>query len=353
MPTVTIRQGGADPARDGDLNLYASPEARSKSWFNQQRRVVFINGMGNTPRDHARSARALSLLQGCPVVGVYNRTDGFWADLGQCLRDKITLVGAQAGSFAAWNKAVTSAHAAATQKNRGLSREQFVGSLIAANPATHALYSFVVNQSAGARKALRIYCHSQGNLVTSNALTAAALALGEDAIRGLEINSFGSPCRYWPRGLNRTNNAFTFDPVTWLDLRIGFDSVKVGFVAGHGFAAYMKHDAEFVVNRFRWGSFGITASMDEAGLAKYCVGIGNNPPRLKAIWTRLWDAHWSDRDDVTEIYVKTMRTKHASVMKTIAAADRDLIKTMIRCLERGWTTGGERTEISYLQGLIA
>lgn len=352
MPAPNIRAGGADPSADGQLNLYTSAEGASQSWFNRQRRVVFVNGMDNTPADHAKSARALSLLQGCPVIGIYNRTNGVWADLGQCLVDKVTLLPAQSGSFNGWKAAVDGAYAAARATRPGLNKVDFVGALVAPNPATHAVYMYVATLGQGDRSALKLYCHSQGNLIVSNALTAVALALGEAAVRGMEVNSFGSPCRYWPAGVNRTNNAYTFDPVGWLDYNVGFDSVKVGFVAGHGFALYMRDDAEFVVNRFRWGSFGLTANMDEEGLANYCVTIGNNPPRLTAIFRRLLDAHWSDSDDVAHYYAEKMRTRHGTTMQAIARADRRFVELIIRCLDEGVTTPGEYREIAYLRGLI-
>jgi hypothetical protein len=351
MRAPTVRAGGGNPRSDGDINLYISPEGQAQSWFNQQRRVVFVNGMANTADDHAKSARALSLLQACPVVGIYNRTDGTWADLGQCLMDKITLVPAQAGSFSGWKLALDAAYVAAHAISPSLTKIDFVGSLIAGNQATLAVYSYVVTLSQSDRAALKLYCHSQGNLITSNALTAVALALGASSISGLEVNSFGSPCRFWPEGLNRTNYAFTFDPVSWLDYNAGFSSVKIGFVAAHAFDIYMRNDAEFVVNRFRWGSFGLTASMDEEGLADYMVGIGNNPPRLKGIVQRLLSAHWSDSDDVAYYYVNKMRTRHGSVMQQIARGDPGLIRLLYRCLDEGITTPGERTEMNYLNTL--
>jgi hypothetical protein len=265
--------------------------------------------------------------------------------------DKITLVPAQAGSFSGWKLALDAAYVAAHAISPSLTKIDFVGSLIAGNQATLAVYSYVVTLSQSDRAALKLYCHSQGNLITSNALTAVALALGASSISGLEVNSFGSPCRFWPEGLNRTNYAFTFDPVSWLDYNAGFSSVKIGFVAAHAFDIYMRNDAEFVVNRFRWGSFGLTASMDEEGLADYMVGIGNNPPRLKGIVQRLLSAHWSDSDDVAYYYVNKMRTRHGSVMQQIARGDPGLIRLLYRCLDEGITTPGERTEMNYLNTL--
>ena len=352
MPQVVIGQAGRDPGADGEINLYRSAEAMQRSWFDDGRRVVFVNGMDNTPADHSQSAKALSLMQGCPVIGIYNRSDGFWGDIGQCLTDKLNLSGVQSGSFAAWQLVVDAAHALARQRDPSLSKEVFVGRLIADNPATSSLYNYLTSLDAGRLRAVKIFSHSQGNLITSNALTAVALVRGLPAIAGLNVNSFGSPCRNWPAGIFHVQRAFTFDPVTWLDLNAGLQFDKVGFVAGHGFLLYLEHDAEFTVNRFRWGSFAMTASMDEEGLAHYCVSIGNNPLRLKGIFSRLLDMHWSDSDDVAEIYARTMRRQYPLVLQAIARADADVIRLLIRSLDEGYTTGAERAEKEYLEALI-
>jgi hypothetical protein len=355
MDRPAIGTGGGNPTNDGEINLYISPEARAKSWFNMGRRVVFVNGMMNPAADHAASARALSLLQACPVVGIFNKSDGLWPDLGQCIKDKATLVSVQAEvgiDFSGWALALEALYLAARQLSPTLSKIDFIGSLVASNAATFSVYRYVVTLGAGERAALKIYCHSQGNLVTSNALTAVALALGTDALGGIEVNCFGSPCRYWPPKLNRTNYAFTFDPVSWLDYRVSFDNVKVGFIAGHAFSLYMQNDGEFTVNRFRWGSFGLTVSMDEVGLAKYCIGIGNNPPRLRGIFNWLKEANWTDSDDVSFEYVTRMRTQNDQLMRQIARADPGFVKLLIELLGAGWVTSGEQREIDYLKTLI-
>lgn len=349
MLAPTIRSGGRNPTGDGDVNLYISPEAEGKSWFNSGRRVMFVNGMDNSPTDHASSARALSLLQGCPVIGVYNQTDGVWLDLGQCITDKARLVGVQAGmvlSFDQWVIAARAMYSVARARNPGLTAVDFYASLVADNPATSALFRLLATGTVS--RATPIYCHSQGNLITSNALTAVAMALGSPSIAGMEINSFGSPCRYWPPGINRTNNAFTFDPVSWLDLRMDLTSSKVGFVAGHGFTLYMQNDAEFVVNRFRWGSFGMTANMDERGLARYMVRMGNNPPRLRGILQRLRDAHWSDSDDVAYEYCVQASDL---LLRQIKASDSGVIDLLAELLGSGVVFPSERAQISRLQAL--
>jgi hypothetical protein len=351
MESPVIREGLPRPHGDGDIGLYAADETQGAGWFDRTRRVVFVNGMGNTPDDHARSARALSVLQACPVIGVYNRSNGFWSDLGQCISDKATLAGVQAGfmrSYADWLAEADRQFDRARQRRPGLDRLAFFADLVAGNPATRALYALVATMAPGDRAGLKIFCHSQGNLVTSNALTAVAMALGAASIRGLEVNSYGSPCRYWPEGLSRTNNAFTFDPVSLLDLRADLTSVKVGFKVAHGFDVYLRNDAEFVVNRFRWGSLGLTASMDEAGLAAFMVGIGNNPGRLKPILERLRDAHWTDSDDVALAYVQAAPD---ALLKALKLSDASIITLLVAMLDSGWTSADERAAIARLQGI--
>src|SRR3989338_11010286 len=97
MRAPSIRDPGKLPGFDGDINLFVAPEADSLSWFDTRRRVIFVNGMANSPEDHASSARALSLLQGCPGIGVYYQSDGLCSDLGQRISAKAALSGVRAG----------------------------------------------------------------------------------------------------------------------------------------------------------------------------------------------------------------------------------------------------------------
>lgn len=352
MSSIRIGTGNRLPSFDGDINLYSSPDVRNKSWFRAGGRVIYVNGMDNQPINHKTSALKLSELRSCPVVGVFNQSDGKVTDLWQCVTDKATLVSVQAdGDFRKWEVALEKKFQEAKSKQRGLQKTDFVAKLIQGNRATLSLYHYFL-QLGASLQATPIYCHSQGNLVTSNALTALALAKGAAAIKGVSVNSFGSPCKFWPKGITHVQRAFTFDPVTWLDLTVGFQFVKVGFVAGHGFELYMDHDAEFTVNQFRWGSFGLTASMDELGLANYLVKIGYQPTRLWKIFKRLYDSHNSDVDDVAEIYCRKMREHHPSVLQSIAKAHEQLILLLIKSMEEGWTASGERKEINHLKTLL-
>lgn len=339
------------PTSGGQRGEYTSAEAQRKAGLRVKDGSFFVNGMGNSPTDHADSAVALSLLQGCTVIGVFNQSNGFWSDIGQCLSDKLNLTRPQSGSFTAWQTAIDLNYALARKIKSGLTKVGFVGGLIQDNPATKSLYDLLTGAQGVTQRRVPIFCHSQGNLITSNALTAVSLALGQGAIAGIEVNSFGSPCRYWPKGLRHVQRAFTFDPVTWLDLRAGFQFDKVGFVAAHGFLEYIKHDAEFTVNRFRWGGWGMTANMDEKGLATYLVKMGNNHTRLEAVFTRLIDAHWADSDDVAHIYCKKMRETQPGLYTRIFKGSPKVAALLVRCLDEGITTRGERLEIDFIKGV--
>ncbi|MGL4320578.1 MAG: hypothetical protein ACRCS3_06910 [Paracoccaceae bacterium] len=350
MAPPNIRPGGNLPSRDGEINLYTSREGAAQSWFNHSQRVIFVNGMDNQPKDHVEAASGLSLMMGCPVIGVFNKSHGTLLDIAQCVTDKLRLARVQSSGrtgFEGWVLAVDALHKAGKLVNPGLTRVDLVASLLGNNAASVALYRLLVSGGVNTKSA-PIYCHSQGNLITSNALTAVALALGTQAIAGIEVNSFGSPCRYWPPGIKRKNYAFTLDPISLLDLRADMTSSKVGFEVSHGFKYYMARDAEFIINGFRFGGMRMTTNMDEVGLAKVLVKMGSNAPRIRRIFERLRDAHYTDRDDVAVHYVEQSTSER---LRSLKQADPKLIDLLIWLLEDGPTMADEERAIAKLKAL--
>jgi len=343
----TIAQGVV-PNADGAVTRFVSPEVRGKSWFNPAKSVIFVNGMLNTGMDHKASAEALSLMLGCPVIGVYNKKDGFWRDLYQCVTDKAQMTGLQTSNVSHntdWIKFFDSVWQSMRKTRPTATKEDLIYELLSSNAAAQSLFALLVG-TPGGMLGTPIYCHSQGNLVTSNALAGVTLARGAGAVRGLEVHSYGSPARGWPAGLNRTNQAYTFDPVSFLDLRMDWSSSKVGFKVAHGFLEYVKQDGEFVVNRFRTGGWGMTVNMDEKGLAKYCVSLGTNTRRLRAIFDRLEKAHFTDSDDVALEYVALLSNSQISALQS---TDPVLITQLVRLLKAGIYTTGERRAVERLE----
>ena len=361
MPLIRDGKSTPVPIGDGDVTLYTHNLAAANSGFKHQDRAIFVNGMNNTGKDHAEAAIALSLLHFCPVLGVFNQSGGTGADIAQCIADKGVLAAVQSKTvfgYAGWAMAVDAGYLLAKKLKPTLSKTDFVGTIVSGNAATFALYRVLVNLGTYARRNTPIFCHSQGNLLTSNALTAVSLALGPDAIRGVEVNSYGSPCRYWPDGIDRTNYAFTFDPISWLDLRMDVSSSKVGQVEfrqglmlpefTHGYTFYRDNDAEFIVNRFRTGSFGITLAMDEKGLVKFLLRNVHNTPRIHNIFKRLQKIHTTDSDDVTLMFVDQATDLQ---LRTIKTREPALFKLFITLLKAGWKAADEQRAINRLAKL--
>ena len=337
--------GAKIPQKDGEINEYAYREAVQSGQFNRTRKVAFVNGMDNLGPKHTESALALSWIQMCTVIGVYNASAGKWEDFKQCVGDKNQFDGPM--SFSAQNKV------AVGSLLRGWTTVEAARRALRRNPAQESLFDLL---RMPAHRNCEIFAHSQGNLILSNALQAIAAVDGTAALAGYTVQTFGSPAVNWPAGIKKYDNGFTWDPVTFL---AGFDKSwtisKVGMPSGslnpvtHGFLEYIQRDPAFVVNRFRWGSLGVTFSLDEDGLAKSLAAMGTNTRRVKAIFEYLNKKHNSDADDVAEIYVGAVKASPA----TLAAikADKPLVDLLVRILAEGWTTEGEKKAIAFLKAL--
>ena len=335
--------GAPRPTMDGDVNLYTYKEAVASDQFNRTRKVVFINGMGNSPDNHAESALALSWVQMCSVVGVYNKTGGFLKDLIQCVGDKVQFNGPVSASAGKTVKKLLKGQTSADAALKSLER----------NEAQVHLFQLLRQPE---HRSAEIFAHSQGNLILSNVLQAIHAVDGDAALMKYTVHTFGSPAANWPTGLKKFEHGFTFDPVTWL---AGFDKTwsisKVGMPRGtknpitHGFLFYLNNDPAFIVNRFRVGSLGVTFNMDEDGLALALAEMGTNTRRVLGIFEHLDKKHNSDADDVAVRYVANVR----NVPSTVAAlkGDKALVARLVKVMNEGWTSADEKTAIAFLKAL--
>ncbi len=337
---------GTKPRGDGDVNLYEHPVAKKAAYWHSHRAVYFINGMNNSAEEHRASAIALSELQMCKVVGVFNKSSGTVKDLIQCLGDKVQWD--SHGVDRSLSKASAMFHKAMGTPAKA---ERALIEALSRNPAAVSVFKELRTSSA----ATQVFAHSQGNLILSNALTAIDILEGNNALSRFTVHSYGSPTVNWPSGFTHHRHGFTFDPVNWL---AGFDRTfsisKVGVpsvpeaagVISHGFKSYLADDATFVVNRFRWGSFGMTVSMDEEGLATALANMGTNIPRVTAIFKRLYSAHNSDVDDVAVRYVG--KIKNNSSVLNLVKKNSDLRDLLVKSMDEGWTSTAEKDAIGLL-----
>ncbi len=181
-------------------------------------RVYFVNGIRVTGREHAVTAGLLSLMIERPVWGVYNKTagkiSGLVFDLAQCALDFTQNAAARLVSHRNLKKpAVRDADIPE------LLRKAKQNSVVW-NTATFRLFEELVNNRHSRQL---IVAHSQGNLITSNALFVLEDMLGSKALANIRVYSLASPAPAWPLGLRLTNegggrqeNAFMNDMVALL-----------------------------------------------------------------------------------------------------------------------------------------
>lgn len=197
------------PSLDGEINRYNVTQSTVFS-----PRVYYVNGIRTEGRDHAKTATLLSVLTERPIWGVYNRTGGFVADLGQSALDYMQNAGARATS-------------SGLQPARQVARheipklvDEVIGKSLIWNKATVELFRTLM---LNLQSRQMIVAHSQGNMVTSNALFVVERVLGSQALKNIRVYSLASPSPGWPLGLRYTNggggrqeNAFMNDLVALL-----------------------------------------------------------------------------------------------------------------------------------------
>ncbi len=100
-------------------------------------RIVYINGINTDSQSHANTLQQIANVTGAAVVGVYNKTDGMGSDLAQCVQDK-----------------------ARDKQDQGN------------NAATTTMKEMIIDAIQN-RRNLNVIAHSQGALITNNAVMHA------------------------------------------------------------------------------------------------------------------------------------------------------------------------------------
>ncbi len=353
------------PTADGEINLYEAKDYVNTPYFRRNLRAIFVNGMDTSGSTHASHAMLLSSTLRCPVYGLYNRTQCFWTDLFQCINDKLGM-GAHARELphtaAGYRLYLEAQLAAYNAAGLNLTRVQFVEALIADNVATLQLFRALRSDPLNDRR-IPIYAHSQGNLITSNALFAVALADGDSAVVGRTVESYGSPCRTWPSGVRQRDHRLSLDYVTLAQVRRSTDSVYVMQSMGelmrqgdvHGFNIYMEHDPDFIINACRWTVLGLVETVDAALLAQALVELGNNTARVRRVFERLLQNHKRSADDVALKYTTRQRRVAAAQMEYMInepVHGRPLRDALVACLTTGlWTSQEEKEMADWVMSL--
>ncbi|WDI45126.1 hypothetical protein [Bremerella sp. P1] len=198
------------PNKDGEVNKYNLLNIPVNT-----PRLYYVNGIRNSAKDHALTASLLSIVCEHPVYGVYNLSNGAILDMGQCVLDYTQ--NATARMFG--NRKLVPGKTLRNDEVQKIVEETIKGAFVW-NQATVTLFREVANNYG--RNTL-IVAHSQGNLITSNALFFIERVFGSAALKYVRVYSLASPSPAWPLGLRHTNggggrqeNAFMNDLVSLL-----------------------------------------------------------------------------------------------------------------------------------------
>lgn len=225
---------GRDPKIGGELNLYDLPAywmffqpefqgiqgvvaaARAKRIRGARQGaypVIFINGMQGNPEKHRMQALATSAVTGGSVWGIYNAgntkgSQSMLADLQHCVNLKTTSSLRREISVGIDRviEKVTGANGVAEQNLREFLQKD--------DPASAALFDCLCLPRF---RNARICAHSQGNIITSNALNALIALKGKTAVAEMRVYAFGSPVTFWSDADSIVRkHEFSNDAITWL-----------------------------------------------------------------------------------------------------------------------------------------
>ncbi len=191
--------------------------------------LFYVNGIQTSAADHAKTAELVANLAERNVIGVFNASGGAGAggmgqDLAQCAADWLSStssavverVGAVISAPVNWGQHLARGFASLFMDDappvqpvnllvdvQRVIPEQMRVNLVSKrlglyNKATQTLYQQLVHSRG---KAVGIVAHSQGNLVTCDALWAYVFSFGEAALEKVRVFSLASPAPAWPLGL--------------------------------------------------------------------------------------------------------------------------------------------------------
>lgn len=92
-----------------------------------------------------------------------------------------------------------------------------------------------------------------------------------------------------------------------------------------------------------------TLNMNEDGLAKAL--LAEDPQTTLAVFVRLDEQYNSDADDVAELYVNLVKSQGGPKLATLQA-NKELIRRLIKVMDEGWTSSGEKKCITFLKTLL-
>jgi len=174
---------------------------------NGRKNVMYVNGVQNSPQDAQGSMRNIEQTTGERAVGLYNATDSVRADFWQSHVDR----------------------------NENTARANGTWTGQSANAATRSLSDSIVNHLNNQQGDLHIMAHSQGGVITANALYDARQRLTQQhgaaeadrMMQRLNVETFGGASQNYPDGPRYTHWINDSDRVT-IEPGLGTDPAHGG-----------------------------------------------------------------------------------------------------------------------------
>jgi hypothetical protein len=208
--------------------------------------------------------------------------------------------------------------------------------VLSGNPATVSMFKLLLRPEV---RYATIFAHSQGNLITSNALAAVQFLHNHDpkSIAGREVRSYGSPCFSWPEGIRPTQRDYrhTGDSVTWIPFGLNSLGDSSDFKFGipftfkyHDFLRYI-HSEALLINAYAVVIGGIVVRRDEEHLADELIRLKENDILLAKVLQKLYKMDRVDAVQVACYYVAGQSQTVLRNLKADAPSVIDLLKRML------------------------
>lgn len=185
--------------------------------------IVAVNGIRTTLREQRADLQALAEASGDRVVGVHNATGGFVPDMAQALMDKDARL--QSLFVDVFDRA-------SIKLGRSASKPPLVGKhpAVQSNPATKTLTNLVWQQVVEKGGTIHLLAHSQGGIITANALAEVSRRLRveqqlspdevERVLSRCTVETFGAAVHSYVNGPKYMHYLNTHDWVPFLGLKV-------------------------------------------------------------------------------------------------------------------------------------
>jgi tetratricopeptide (TPR) repeat protein len=284
---------------DGSINQ-VKPTGRTFS----EKPAYFVNGIMNSPDEADQNAQALANMLERPVKRIYNKSDGFWADIFESGKLK--------------------------------------AGMLNDNPSVQTLVNSIIGDLKRGER-VEIHAHSEGALITSVALGIIQesdpdfFAKNADKIT---VNTYGGASYTYPKGPAYDHVAFVTDPVSWAfgssnNLLFKTNPEKITSVPGHAFTGYVHDKPRAVINEHIPFLF-----LDTMGLGKDLVNY--NPKMVSSVLLEVGN----NREEVAYHYVANLDDDR------LKSLPKDQLGVLQKILNAGSIKESDDTQLKRLNQIM-